>query len=57
MVNSLQYNSYANEFIMLQGAETPNGVQGRFLGFNVDLELVTDLYFDPYPPNTSFSVS
>ncbi len=54
MVNSLQYNSYANEFIMLLGAETPNGVQGRFLGFNVDLELVTDLYFDLYPPNTYF---
>ncbi len=54
IINSLQYNSYTNEFIMLQGAETPNGVQGRFLGFNVNLELVTDLYFDLYTPNTYF---
>jgi hypothetical protein len=50
IVGSFQYNPYTDEFIMLQGAETPNGVQGRFLTFNQSIELTRDLYYDLYQP-------
>jgi len=54
IVNSFQYNPHTDEFVMLQGAETPTGVQGRMLAFNQNLDLVSDLYYDIYPPNTYF---
>ncbi len=51
---SFQWDPFSERFVVIHGSESLNGVQGRFLAFNTDLELVTDLYYDLYPPNTYF---
>ena len=54
ITNSMQWNHYTNQFVVLQGADLGDVTEGRFLTFDEDLNLMDDLFYDEHPPNTYF---
>ena len=54
ITNSFQWNPYTQEFVMLQGSDLGDSVEGRMLTFNENLQLQNNLYFNDYDPYTYF---
>ena len=54
IVNSMQWNPYTQQFVVLQGSIINDGVSARLLSFDTDLELDQNVIYDNYAPNTYF---
>ena len=54
IVNSMQWNPYTEQFVVLQGSIIGDGLSARLLSFDTDLELDQNMVFDTYSPNTYF---
>lgn len=54
ITNSMQWNLYTEQFIVLQGSVVDDGVSARLLSFDTNLELNQDLVYNEYSPNTYF---
>ncbi len=54
LTKSFQWNPYNEQFVILQGSDLGDNVEGRMLTFNSELEIQDNLYFDNYTPYTYF---